>query len=91
MTDDWFDPDIGAMELGYGEKAGLQIYRNYTRSFETQALKKFVEALDLEPFEAEPLQKLVGLVTYEDVRFVPIIACFCGRHSAGCFQDNAAR
>ena len=31
--EDWFDADIAAMKLGYGEKAGLQIYRNYTRSF----------------------------------------------------------
>ena len=41
--EDWFDPDIAAMKLGYGEKAGLQIYRNYTRSFEEHAIKKFVE------------------------------------------------
>jgi len=31
--EDWFDPDIAATNLGYGEKAGLQTYRNYTRSF----------------------------------------------------------
>ena len=33
-TEDWFDDDIAAMELNYAEKSGLQIYRNYTKSFE---------------------------------------------------------
>lgn len=49
--EDWFDPDIATMKLGYGEKAGLQIYRNHTRSFEERAIEKFVEALDLEPLD----------------------------------------
>lgn len=75
MTDDWFDADIAAMDLGYGEKAGLQIYRNYTRSFEDHALKKFVEAMDGEDFDAAPLRRLVSLVSEEDARFVPVIAC----------------
>ena len=75
MQDDWFDADIAAMELGYGEKAGLQLYRNYTRSFEDHALKRFVQTLDDEQFDIEPLQRLVGLVTREDLRFIPVIAC----------------
>jgi hypothetical protein len=45
---DWFDPDIAGMDdLGYDEKAGLQIYRNYTRSFEKRAIELFVAALHL--------------------------------------------
>jgi hypothetical protein len=43
------DPDIAAMKLEYLEKSGLQIYRNYTRAFEEHAIKRFVEALNLEP------------------------------------------
>lgn len=75
MTENWFDADIAAMDLGYGEKAGLQIYRNYTRSFEDHAVKRFVEALDGEEFDVAPLQRLVGLVGEEDARFIPVIAC----------------
>jgi hypothetical protein len=75
MTDDWFDADIAAMDLGYGEKAGLQIYRNYTRSFEDHAIKKFVDALDVEEFDLAPLRRLVHLVSTDDARFIPVIAC----------------
>jgi hypothetical protein len=73
--EDWFDPDIAAMKLGYGEKAGLQIYRNYTRSFEEHAVKKFVEALDLEPLDLTDFQRLADLIAKEDVRFLPVIVC----------------
>jgi hypothetical protein len=45
--ENWIDPDIAAMNLSYGEKAGLQIYRNYTRSFEEHAVKRFVETIIL--------------------------------------------
>ncbi len=59
--ENWFDPDIAAMESGYGEKAGLQIFRNYTRAFETHAIKKFVEALDLEPLDLTDFRRLLNL------------------------------
>jgi hypothetical protein len=71
----WFDPDIAALKLGYGEKAGLQIYRNYTRSFEEHAIKMFVEALDLEPLDLTDFQRLADLIAKEDVRFLPVIVC----------------
>ncbi len=39
MSDeDWFDADIASKDLDYGEKAGQQIYGNYTRSVETDAI-----------------------------------------------------
>jgi hypothetical protein len=73
--EDWFDPDIASMKLGYGEKAGLQIYRNYTQSFEEHDIKKFVEALDLEPLDLTDFQRLADLIAKEDVRFLPVIVC----------------
>ena len=76
--DDWFDPDINAMELSWGEKAGLQIYRNYTRSFESHALAKFREALNREALDLAELEKLTALIATEDLRFIPIIVCAFG-------------
>lgn len=73
--ENWFDPDIDAMLLGWGEKAGLQIYRNYTRSFENHAIGKFREALNRERFDVQELEKLVDLIVREDLRFIPIILC----------------
>lgn len=71
----WFDNDIAAMKLDYGEKAGLQIYRNYKRSFEEHAAKRFVEALDLETLDLDDLKRLLSLLTKEDARFLPVILC----------------
>lgn len=73
--EDWFDPDIQAMSLGYGEKAGLQIYRNYTRSFEGEGIRRFREALASAPANYSDLEKLARLLATEDVRFLPVIAC----------------
>jgi hypothetical protein len=73
--EDWFDPDIAAMKLEYFEKSGLQIYRNYTRAFEEQAIKRFVEALDLEPLNLTDFKDLVALILSEEVRFLPVIVC----------------
>ncbi|NKN38771.1 hypothetical protein HFC70_20670 [Agrobacterium sp. a22-2] len=72
---DWFDPDIAAMSLGYGEKAGLQIYRNYTRSFEKRAIELFVAALDQLPFDTAELERFASLLVSEEPRFLPIITC----------------
>jgi hypothetical protein len=71
----WFDPDIAAMQLDYGEKAGLQIYRNYTQAFEENAIKRFVETLDHEQLDLADLRKLLKLVRTEDPRFLPVIVC----------------
>jgi len=73
--EDWFDPDIASMRLGYGEKAGLQIYRNYTRAFEENAIKPFVEALDSEQLDLTDLRKLLKLIPTEEPRFLPVIVC----------------
>ena len=74
-NESWVDPDIAAMKLGHDEKAGLQVYRNYTHFFEEHALKQFVEALNLEPLDLTDFRRLVGLIVKEDVRFLPVIVC----------------
>jgi hypothetical protein len=73
--EDWFDSDIAEMKLGYGEKAGLQIYRNYTRSFEKHAVKRFVESINLEALDLGNYQRLVDLIISEEARFLPVIVC----------------
>lgn len=76
MTEEnWFDPDIDAMQLGWGEKAGLQLYRNYTRSFENHAIGRFREALEREQLDLGRLERLISLLVSEDLRFLPIILC----------------
>jgi hypothetical protein len=71
----WIDADLRAKDLDYGEKAGLQIYRNYTRSFEDHALQRFRESLAGEPIDLTRLSRVAALLTSEDVRFAPVIAC----------------
>jgi hypothetical protein len=73
--EDWFDADIAAMKLGYGEKAGLQIYRNYTEAFDEQAVKRFVQTIDLEPLNLTDFLHLVDLIIREEARFLPVIVC----------------
>jgi hypothetical protein len=72
--EDWFDPDIAAMKLEYLEKSGLQVYRNYTRAFEEHAIKRFVEALNLEPLNLTDFRRLVALILSEEVR-CPNLSC----------------
>lgn len=76
--DGWLDPDIRALELGQGEKAGLQIYRNYTRSFEDHAISKFRDSLARDHIDLSDLERLVRLLGGEDIRFLPVITCGYG-------------
>jgi hypothetical protein len=73
--EEWIDLDLRELELGYGEKAGLQIYRNYTRSFEDHAIKRFRESIESEELNLDNLLKVATLLTREDIRFTPVIAC----------------
>ena len=77
-SEDWFDGDIAKMDLRYSEKAGLQIYRNYTRSFEDSAIAHFRDSLAREELNVGALERLVGLLVAEDVRFIPVIVCSFG-------------
>ena len=69
------DKDIAAMKLGYGEKAGLQLYRNYQRAFSEHAGKRFVEELDAEQFDTADLTIVLQRVVEEDVKYLPVIVC----------------
>lgn len=73
--EEWIDADLRAKDLGYGEKAGLQIYRNYTRSFEDHAVRRFRDTLAAEPIDLTRLSRVAALLRDEDVRFAPVIAC----------------
>lgn len=68
------DPDIAAMKLGSDEKWGLQVYRNYSRTFGEHRVKKFVEQVS--PFEVEVglFEQVAALVLSEEARVVPVIA-----------------
>lgn len=70
-----FDTDIAAMSLSDGEKAGLQIFRNYSRSFERHAIKRFRESLDKDTVNVDDLTRIADLLVNEEVRFVPILVC----------------
>ena len=74
-AENWFDDDIAAMNLGYGEKAGLQIYRNYTKAFEEDAIKRFVETIDCENLDISDFQNIANLIANEEARFLPVIVC----------------
>ncbi len=73
--DDFFDADIAALKLSHIEKNGLQVYRNYRRSFYEHATKEFVETLNSEKFDVTNLKLILNLVATEDVKYLPVIVC----------------
>lgn len=73
--EDEFDADIEAMSLSYVEKSGLQVYRNYTRAFDNHAEKMFAKEVDEETWTSSEVERVVGIITHEDQRFLPMIAC----------------
>ena len=74
MSEFW-DEDISVLNLSDAEKNGLQVYRNYKRAFDVHAEKVFAEEIDAEPFDTESLERVLALITKEDVRFLPVVAC----------------
>jgi hypothetical protein len=70
-----WDDDIAKLNLTDIEKNGLQIYRNYQRSFEDHAQKQFIAEIDAEPFDTTDLKHVLQLIASEDPVFVPVIAC----------------
>ena len=75
VDEDWIDADIRALELSYGEKSGLQIYRNYKKAFEGEAIKRFRIALAERSGDFSTLRRLASLLVAEDIRLLPIIVC----------------
>jgi len=74
MANDW-DQDIAALNLSPGDKDGLQVYRNYSRSFEAAREKQFATGIDCSPVDVTPLREAMSLLATDDIRFVPVIAC----------------
>lgn len=74
-NEEWLDADIRNLNLSYGQKSGLQVFRNYKKSFEKYALERFREDLDRENLDLNDLEKVTNLLANEDVRFLPVIAC----------------
>jgi hypothetical protein len=71
----WIDPDLAALNLSYPEKAGLQVYRNYSTKFEEFAIKHFIEQIDKESLPLDDLERLLGHIVSEEARFLPVIVC----------------
>jgi hypothetical protein len=63
------------MSLNGVEKNGLQMYRDYQRSFEDHAEKMFAQEVDGEPYATRDLEIVLAHVVGEDARFVPVVAC----------------
>ncbi len=74
MSDFW-DKDIATLDLSDEEKNGLQVFRNYKRSFDEHAEKLFTREIDNESFDLERLERVLALIVDEDARFLPVIAC----------------
>lgn len=70
-----YDDDIAAMQLTEVEKNGLQVFRNYQRKFEDFGEKQFAEHVDGKAFDLSDLKHVLHLITSEDIRFTPVIAC----------------
>jgi hypothetical protein len=74
MADFW-DADIAALALSEGEKNGLQVFRNYTKTFEKSAAEHFIIESNSVNYDTAPLDGILKLIVVEDVRFLPVIAC----------------
>ena len=70
-----WDADIANLDLTEGEKDGLQVYRNYSRSFTDAREKQFARGVDHAPTDTSQLEEVLSLIVSEDIRFVPVIAC----------------
>lgn len=72
---DFHDPDIAALKLSQGEKDGLQVHRNYTAAFERDRAKRFADSVKPDPRVLADLSSLLQLVSNEEPRSLPVIAC----------------
>ena len=87
MSEDW-DADIAATTLSDAEKNGLQIYRNYNKSFNDAREKQFSAGIDQTPLDLTSLREVLLLIAKDDIRFVPVIACaFADQEARGNVQE----
>lgn len=73
--EEWIDEDLRSSGLSHAEQSGLQVYRNYSNSFERFAVQHFQQNLSEKKADLEGLRQLNKLLTTEDIRFLPIIVC----------------
>lgn len=73
--DGWLDDDIASLKLGEAEKSGLQVYRNYQRAFEKQAIDDFRSKLFSAELDVGPLERVLEILAKEDVRLLPLVVC----------------
>lgn len=73
--EEWIDEDLRSSGLSHAEQSGLQVYRNYSNSFERFAVQHFQQNLSDKNVDLEGLRQLNKLLAIEDIRFLPIIFC----------------
>jgi hypothetical protein len=84
-----WDNDIAALDLSDEEKNGLQIYRNYSRSFNDAREVNFASEVDAEWPDTSRLGEVLMLIHKEDIKFVPVIACaFADEELEKMFKDR---
>ena len=74
MSDNW-DKDIAILEITVAEKNGLQVYRNYQRSFAAHEIKEYFGKIDARETDLDRLGIVLKLIGTEEVRLLPIIIC----------------
>jgi hypothetical protein len=70
-----WDNDIATLALSDEEKDGLQAYRKYSASFTSARQKQFSDGVDYLQLDLTNLREVMSLITTEDIRLVPVIAC----------------
>lgn len=70
------DSDIEALDLTDIEKNGLQVYRNYERSFHQHRTDSFRKAIDDQTFvDISRLEKVLDSIAMDETRLIPVICC----------------
>lgn len=70
-----WDPDIATLNITETEKNGIQVFRNYQKSFDKAASLKFIEETDLRQFDLSPLIRILSILASDDFRFLPVFFC----------------
>lgn len=70
-----FEPDIAALTLSDVEKNGLQVFRNFSKVFDTHRAKVFTESALTDETRVQKLIEVLVLVACEEQRTLPVIAC----------------
>lgn len=74
MSDFW-DKDIATLDISEFEKNGLQVHRNYQRSFAENEIKTYFKEIDARKIDLSRLEIVLKLINSEELRLLPIIVC----------------